>query len=201
MPTKPSKNNRPERKDIRASILRSAQQIAANGGWESVSVRKVADSIGYTAPIIYEYFDGKEQLLLAILEQSHKVLYEALTTAAATQTDRRKRLQAIAIAYRKFSMDHPELYRLINGMGVMRSDAIMLQNYSRPIAEFLNSELMEFNPAKITKENAETYMVEAWSMLHGFISLSMAGYMTKHADQDEVFAILMHDMLDSLGRP
>lgn len=201
MPTKPLKNNRPDRKDIRESILKSAQNIAAQDGWEAVSVRKIADSIGYTAPIIYEYFDGKEQLLLAILEHSHTLLYKALTTAASACTDQRERLQAIAVAYRDFSVERPELYRLLNGMGMARNSAILLHDYSRPTAEFLNSELIRFNPKKITSENAETFMVEAWSMLHGFISLSMAGYMNRHADKDEVFAVLLRDMLDSLARP
>jgi AcrR family transcriptional regulator len=51
------------REQIRSGILKTAKSIARQEGWQAVSIRKIADAIEYSAPIIYEYFDSKDVLL------------------------------------------------------------------------------------------------------------------------------------------
>jgi AcrR family transcriptional regulator len=196
----PANKNRPSRQDIRSSIIQSAQRIATEEGWEAVSVRKIADSIGYTAPIIYEYFDGKDELLITILQDSHQLLYKTLTEAAASHTERHERLRAIAMAYWEFAHARPELYRLMHGMETIHCDESLLQSYSRPITDFIATELIRFNPQRINEDNADAFMVEAWSMMHGLISLNLAGYVTRHADQQKVLNMMLTDLVFVLGR-
>jgi hypothetical protein len=43
-------------------------------------------------------------------------------------------------------------------------------------------------------------MVEAWSMMHGLISLNLAGYVTRHADQQKVLNMMLTDLVFVLGR-
>ena len=40
------------KEDTRMSILKAALHIAKEEGWEALSMRKIADAIEYTAPII-----------------------------------------------------------------------------------------------------------------------------------------------------
>jgi AcrR family transcriptional regulator len=56
-----------ERQAIRQSILSAARQIAIEEGWQTVTTRKVADRIEYSQPTIYEYFDNKEAILMALV--------------------------------------------------------------------------------------------------------------------------------------
>ena len=40
----------------RSNILDASLQIVKEEGWQALSMRKIADIIEYTAPMIYEYF-------------------------------------------------------------------------------------------------------------------------------------------------
>jgi len=42
------------KEETRCNILEAALQIVKEEGWQALSMRKIADMIEYTAPIIYE---------------------------------------------------------------------------------------------------------------------------------------------------
>src|SRR5664279_3847742 len=49
--------------DTRANILGASIDIVKSEGWQALSMRRIAEKIEYTAPIIYEYFANKEAIL------------------------------------------------------------------------------------------------------------------------------------------
>ena len=51
-----------QQEDLRAKILDAARELFVNEGVEAVSMRKVADKIGYSATTLYSYFDDKALL-------------------------------------------------------------------------------------------------------------------------------------------
>ncbi|MBL7879529.1 MAG: helix-turn-helix transcriptional regulator, partial [Chryseobacterium gambrini] len=55
-----------EKENIRASILDAAFSLAKTEGWASLSMRKIADAIEYSAPVVYDYFENKEAILYEI---------------------------------------------------------------------------------------------------------------------------------------
>jgi AcrR family transcriptional regulator len=56
---------------LRSRILEAAQTIILEEGVEALSVRRVAKEIDYTAPIIYEYFRNKNQLLSCAIKEGY----------------------------------------------------------------------------------------------------------------------------------
>ena len=46
--------------EVKASILQAAWQLVEKEGWQSLSIRKIADAIEYSAPVIYDHFENKE---------------------------------------------------------------------------------------------------------------------------------------------
>ena len=48
---------------VRSDIVKTAKDIAREDGWTAVSIRKIADVIEYSPPILYEYFESKDKLL------------------------------------------------------------------------------------------------------------------------------------------
>jgi AcrR family transcriptional regulator len=52
-----------QKEETRKNILKAAREIVKQEGWQGLSMRKIADKIEYTAPIIYEYFANKEAIL------------------------------------------------------------------------------------------------------------------------------------------
>ena len=53
----------------RVNILDAAHDIVKDEGWQALSMRKIADKIEYTAPIIYEYYANKEAILLELTKK------------------------------------------------------------------------------------------------------------------------------------
>src|SRR5687768_16278471 len=51
-----------EKQVTRQSILTAAHRIARQEGWPALTIRKVADEIEYSTPMIYEYFTNKEEI-------------------------------------------------------------------------------------------------------------------------------------------
>ena len=49
---------------VRASILDAAWNLVETEGWQQLSIRKIADAIEYSVPVIYDHFENKEAILL-----------------------------------------------------------------------------------------------------------------------------------------
>ena len=50
----------------REEILSAARAIGAREGWKAVTIRSVAQELGYASPLLYEHFRDKEDLLTQI---------------------------------------------------------------------------------------------------------------------------------------
>src|SRR6266581_9351911 len=105
-----------ERQEIRQSILSAARKIAAEEGWQAVTTRKVAERIEYSQPTIYEYFENKEAMLLALLRSGYQQLVTVMQEAFASTADPEARLLAMTEAYWDFAFRSPELYQVMHGL-------------------------------------------------------------------------------------
>ena len=103
------------KEETRISILEAAYKIVQQEGWQALSMRKIADAIEYTAPIIYEYFSNKE----AILEELNKKGYLYLGSEMKEARDKHalpgEQLEAMWMAYWNFAFKKKELYQLMFG--------------------------------------------------------------------------------------
>lgn len=62
------------KEQTRVNILDAAYDIVKDEGWQALSMRKIADKIEYTAPIIYEYYANKEAILLELTKKGFMLL-------------------------------------------------------------------------------------------------------------------------------
>ncbi len=65
----------------REAIKQAALQIAATEGWQGVTIRKIADHVLYTPPIVYEFFKNKDALYHQLVQDGFTQL-TALSVAA-----------------------------------------------------------------------------------------------------------------------
>ena len=56
-----------DQENIRSGILNAAINLAKSDGWNAVTIRKIAEAIEYTPPIVYEYFKNKDDLIREII--------------------------------------------------------------------------------------------------------------------------------------
>ena len=106
-----------ERQELRQAILMASRDIAAREGWQSVSIRKVAERIEYSPPTIYEHFASKEAMLLELMREGFRLLMERRAGRRAAPPRPEARMMAVARAYWEFAWDYPELYQVMHGLG------------------------------------------------------------------------------------
>jgi AcrR family transcriptional regulator len=66
-----------QKEDVRASILKAAWQLVENEGWQAVSIRKIAEAIEYSVPVIYDHFQNKDAILLEFTKEGFRILTRA----------------------------------------------------------------------------------------------------------------------------
>src|ERR1700710_2271715 len=104
------------KEETRINILDAAFQIVKNEGWQALSMRKIADAIEYTAPIIYEYFANKEAILQELTKKGNAILAKDVKAARDEHRLPAKQLEAMWMAYWNFAFAEKELYQLMYGV-------------------------------------------------------------------------------------
>lgn len=98
--------------DAREAILASAEKRFARAGFTGTSIHDIIAVTGFSKPTLYYYFQSKEGLFKALLEQAHDACYQRMQRAAATETDLAKKLVAIIADLFAFLRDREDLTRL-----------------------------------------------------------------------------------------
>ncbi|SDZ12234.1 TetR/AcrR family transcriptional regulator [Herbiconiux ginsengi] len=94
----------------RRRILAAARDRADADGWAAVTTRHLADTIGYTQPVLYGHFPGgKAEIMLAVALEGFVELTRQCR-AALGETRGRAAVEAIAVAYLDFGSKHPAVY-------------------------------------------------------------------------------------------
>jgi AcrR family transcriptional regulator len=97
----------------RARLLDAAATVFARRGYRGAAVEEIAAEAGYTIGALYSNFSGKEELLLAFLEQRIAEVGERIVTAAQAEEQPVDKLRAGAAEWMAFLDDEPELYALM----------------------------------------------------------------------------------------
>jgi AcrR family transcriptional regulator len=102
------------RKELRTLILDTARELFVGEGFESFSMRKLADRVGYSPAALYQHFASKEAIFDALVDQSFSALLAAQSTAAVPASDVGpvESLRRGLRGYVQFGLEHPNEYRL-----------------------------------------------------------------------------------------
>ena len=107
------------KEETRSNILDAALMIVKEDGWQALSMRKIADQIEYTAPIIYEYFPNKEGILLELTRRGYQILGKDIREARDQHGNAADQMEAMWVAYWNFAFSHKEFYQLMYGVDMV----------------------------------------------------------------------------------
>src|SRR5919199_6517077 len=184
-----------QKEEVRASILRAAWQLVEDEGWQSLSIRKIAEAIEYSVPVIYDHFANKEAILLEFTKQGFQLLNEQLEAAKSKSNDPAQQLEDMAYAYWNFAFDHKEYYQLMYGLGMPTCETVKQINELNAFTELILSTVKEL--IKNSKDpDTDPYLKlhTFWSMLHGLISINMMG---TERTRDELNNMVLKDFINS----
>jgi AcrR family transcriptional regulator len=119
---KPHPTDEKKRGALREPILEATAALFLEKGYEGLSMRQIAEAIGYTATTIYRYFESKDDLLFALVQEGFRRFLDSLLRASNSQSEVKARLLAIGKAYVRFGMENPFHYQL---MFMQRHDLLM----------------------------------------------------------------------------
>lgn len=97
----------------REEILAAAKALFLEEGYGATTIRKIAERVGVSAPALYLYFKDKDEIMLALCDQTFGHLIELFQGIECVDCSPRDRLRQMGEAYIKFGLAHVGEYRLI----------------------------------------------------------------------------------------
>jgi AcrR family transcriptional regulator len=168
-------------RELREACLAAARDIARREGWQAVTIRKVADAIGYAHPKLYELFENKNALLTELNREGFRQLLDTLRQTRAKDASP----VALALAYCNFAWQQRELYEVMHNLGGAQIEAFTMTDEARDIIGFVRDVLTTWAESEgIAVRNADDAVLVLWSTLHGIASLALSKQMIggkKHA--------------------
>lgn len=159
--------------ELRVRISAAAQEIFLEDGLDGVSMRKVADKVGVSAPAIYRHYRNKDELLDEIVASSLRVLETYLEPALEAETPL-ARLQQLVERFLAFSLEQPRMFECAftvrtRGVGdlpeeLARHDWSTFQLAVEQVAECMESGV--FRQADVIETS-----IMLWAEAYGLITL------------------------------
>jgi AcrR family transcriptional regulator len=186
------------KEETRINILDAALQIVKEEGWQALSMRKIADVIEYTAPIIYEYFSNKDAILLELTRKGFLILSKDLKEAKGKHRLPAKQLEAMWLAYWNFAFENKELYQVMFGVTTSCSCAMVntlteselpWEQFSEVIGELMHVEDLD-------SDVICTKYYTFWSVVHGLISINILS----RGSSDEINRQVLKDAIGGIIR-
>jgi AcrR family transcriptional regulator len=183
-----------ERKDRQRAerehrIVATARLIAEREGWTSVTIRRLAEEIEYSQPVLYSHFENRDAIVAAVAVEGFREITTALRKAARGSTDRRKALDKVATAYLTFARRHPALYEAMFTLPTgLRFAEAETRSELKDAFEALAAVVA---PSSTDVEVAtETF----WAALHGLAQLERSGRI-RHSARTERVALVVRGLL------
>ena len=101
-----------ERQAVTASILDAARDLFIAEGYQSVSIRKIAERIEYSPAAIYSYYASKDDIFLALAAEGFHRLDDKVR-AAMTTADPLENVRGCWWAFYEFSQEQPAYFQLM----------------------------------------------------------------------------------------
>jgi AcrR family transcriptional regulator len=98
---------------IRQQIAGAALQLFLDEGFERVSMRGIAEAVGYTPGALYAYFRDKDEILYALHVEGFARLRSAIQQIDALGLPPGERMFRLGEQYLRFAFENPRLYELM----------------------------------------------------------------------------------------
>jgi|SRR5579859_1157869 len=163
-----------QKEEVRISILDAAWEMVLAEGWQSLSIRKIADAIEYSVPVIYSHFENKDAILLEFNKKGFALLAEKLKEAKAGQTNPADQIRAMGKAYWDFAFSNNQYYQLMFGLGMPTCEAVRKIPAMADFNSLITGSIQDMVPAgKEMSFDPFLKFQSFWSMLHGLVSINM----------------------------
>ncbi len=205
------------RESLRAEILAVSREIIAKEGFAALTMRKLAERIGYSPAALYLHFRSREEIARQVsLEGYADLLAEMERELSLAKDDAVARLRAIARVYIGFGLKNPQTYALIfmedpafvkavyadrkkDDPGT-RAYGLLLQTAAGLIDAGLRPPRVSPKSGKPPRAVTSVELAEAiWAALHGAVSLKLTCSAFQTSSAEVLTGVLVETMIAGLG--
>ncbi|WP_146904865.1 TetR/AcrR family transcriptional regulator [Adhaeribacter aerolatus] len=180
-----------QKEEVREQILRAAWALVQEEGWQSLSIRKIADAIEYSVPVIYSHFENKDAILQEFTQVGFRELNSALQLAGTQQENPAEQLMAMAKAYWHFAFQNKEYYQLMYGLGMPTCEKVRQVPELGKYTDLLQGAVKNLIAnSKNTQTDPFLKFHTFWSLLHGLVSINMVD---QTASPDNLHELILED--------
>jgi AcrR family transcriptional regulator len=104
-------------------MIAVAEEMFAERGYRAASMDEIAERVGVSKPMLYEYFGSKEGLFVACIRQARAELLAITTESAAGATSAEDALRGGLIAFFEFTDSHRRSWELIRHEAIVAGEA------------------------------------------------------------------------------
>src|SRR5215469_16593709 len=97
---------------LRDQIRRTARELFAREGYESVSLRRIGAEVGCSPMAMYRHYENKEELLLSICEETFSRMIRLLDETREKPGTPLERLRRSLRTLLDFHLSHPNHYKV-----------------------------------------------------------------------------------------
>lgn len=151
----------------------AAREMFVTEGYKSVSMRKIADKIGYSPTTIYLYFKDKSDLVHQICEQTFARLAQNIKAIQQLSDNPLEKLRSGLREYIHFGLKHPSQYEIVFITPLPidmekefeeTNGKIAFDTMRVVVAECASSNLLKNNDVELISQTL-------WAGIHGVTSL------------------------------
>ena len=182
-----------ERKGLNTNrIVEAAAKLIAEKGFDQFSLRELSDRLGVKTASLYNHISSLSELTSNIgqlaFERMAGQLYSGTEDALPFDT-----LYHIAIEYRKFAKQNPELYKTIVKIHSAGSSDLIEKGQS-----LVHSLYPVLEACGLSEKDIIHFSRTIRSAMHGFITLEEAGFFGTMVDADESYSYMAETLIRSL---
>ena len=176
--------------DLRAALVTEALAIVERDGPDGVSLRGTARAAGVSQAAPYHHFKDKQALLAAVAARGFRAFTESMLTRANEAKDAQDRLDKFGMGYVEFAVQHPLLFRLIQGptfqINELDEELSLARNES---AASLIDTVSACLPGATDKQIMAA-CAGAWSIVHGMAMLLNDGRLNGLLDTSDLQTVI-----------
>lgn len=165
-----------QKETLRQEILDAAREMFVEEGFESVSMRKIADRIEYSPTTIYLHFKDKADLFNQLCEETFAQLARRLEQLSHRHTDPLAYLREGLRCYIDFGLKNPHHYTVTFIMKPKDSGDYNFENSigKRAFAHLRSAVETCVTTGKFRPVDVDTAAQGLWAAVHGVTSLLIA---------------------------
>jgi len=192
-----------EKESMRQEILDAARELFADEGYESVSMRKIAEKIEYSPTTIYLYFEDKSAVLFALCQETFSRLVEANQKLCQDVSDPLECLTKGLKGYVRFGLKYPNHYKVTfvihppdihKHMQPKMEDSMGMRAFSF-IPTLVSACIRD---GKFKPVDVDVTSQALWAACHGITSLLIVHTRFPWADNDKLIDQVVDTMIEGL---